>query len=73
MSNIYVKRSYSPEPRVPFDPNNREHLLDYAEFLKYNNWRSGCKFLLEEPYEDIPTMVRRKLVEHFMKSYVEQV
>jgi hypothetical protein len=73
MSLLYHKKSYSPPTRVPFDPANREHLLDYAEYLKYNNWRSGCRFLLEEPYQDIPTMVRRKVVEHFMKSYIDQV
>jgi len=73
MTLLYHKRTYTPAPRVEFDPSNREHLLDYAEFLKYNNWRNGCKFLLEEPYQDIPTMVRRKVVMHFMKSYIDQV
>lgn len=58
---------------VKFDPSNREHLLDYAEFLKYNNWRNGCPFELEEPYQDVPTMLRRTAIMHFMKSYMDQV
>lgn len=73
MTNLYHKPTYVPDPRVPFDPTNREHLLDYAEFLKYNNWRHGCPFLLEEPYQDIPTMLRRKAIDFFMRSYIEQV
>jgi hypothetical protein len=73
MNYLYLKKKHEPRARVQFDPSNTEHLLDYAEFLKYNNWRRGCRFLLEEPYPDIPTMIRRKLAMHFMRPYVDQV
>jgi hypothetical protein len=56
--------SFTTEPRVRFDPSNHEHRLDYASFLKYNNWQGGCRFLLEDPYEDIPTMINAKITEH---------
>lgn len=71
--NPYNKRSYTLQPRVAFDPTNREHLLDYAEFLKYNNWIRGCKYLLEDPYSDIPTMIAAKVGEHFMRQFVDMV
>ena len=69
----YNKKVYSPQPRVVFDATNKKHLKDYAEFLKYNNWKSGCRYLLEDPYMDIPTMINEKIVHHFLNSYMERV
>ena len=63
----------APKPRVLFDPSAYEHRLEYAGFLKYSGWRNGCPFLLEEPYEDIPTMINAKLTEHSLKSLMELV
>lgn len=68
---VYRERAYVVKPRVNFDPANRKHRLDYAQFLKYNNWKNGCKYLLEEPYVDIPTMIQDKLVRHYLKSAME--
>jgi hypothetical protein len=70
---VYRKRSYIIKPRVAFDASNRAHRLDYAQFLKYNNWKNGCKYFLEEPYMDIPSMIHDKLVHHYLKSMMEQV
>lgn len=65
---MYRKSVLSVRPRVAFDPNNREHQLDFAEFLKYNNWRTGCRFMLEDPYEDIPSMIKDKLIAYYMSD-----
>ena len=73
MYNTYRKRSFTVAPRVIFDPPNSKHMLDYASFLKYNNWKDGCHFLLEDPYTDIPTMIRAKVVEYRMAQYMNQV
>jgi hypothetical protein len=70
---MYRVKTYNPKPRVIFDPNNHEHRLDYAAFLKYNGWRSGCPFLLEDPYEDIPTMINAKITENALKSLMSIV
>lgn len=51
--------------RVKFDPTNVQHMLDYADFLKSNNWRHGCPYYLEDPYTDIPTMIQSKIAQHF--------
>ena len=73
MFNTYRKHSFTIPPRIVFDPANYQHMLDYAGFLKYNNWRNGCKFLLEDPYEDIPTMIRTKIVDYRIKQFIDQV
>jgi hypothetical protein len=69
----YSKRVIQEKPRVLFDPNNKKHLVDYASFLKYNNWKNGCQYLLEDPYMDIPTMINEKVVSHFLTKYMEKV
>jgi hypothetical protein len=73
MSNLYHKKAFSPEPRVVFDPENEQHVLDYASFIKYNGWKRRCRYLLEDPYSDIPTMINAKLVTHYLKSHLERV
>lgn len=73
MSNTYRKRAYAIPARVVFDPSNSKDMLDFAEFLKYNNWRHGCRFLLEDPYTDIPTMICAKVVGYRMTQYITQV
>lgn len=69
----FRKSVLNVKPRVVFDPDNREHRLDFAEFLKYNNWRSGCYFLLEDPFHDIPTMCKAKLLDYYMTFEFNQV
>jgi|GEM_PF-5033043 hypothetical protein len=69
----YHKKSFKIPERVIFDPSNEKHLLDYALFIKYNNWKNGCNYLLEDPYMDIPTMVHDKVVNHFLSRFIEKV
>lgn len=60
--------------RVHFDPNNSQHLLDYAHFLKYNAWgKEGCPFFLEDDYDNIPAMLNEITLKHFMSKYMEKV
>lgn len=70
---MYRKTVFSVNPRVIFDPSNYEHMRDYATFLKYNNWKNGCNYLLEDPYEDIPTMLNAKIVAHYLKPIMLNV
>lgn len=55
--------------RVYFDPLNEDHLRDYANFIQKNNWQNGCRYILEQPFEDIPSMISSKLMKHFLKPY----
>lgn len=55
--------------KITFDPSNVEHLVDFRNFLEYNAWGGmGCKYDLEFPYLDIPSMCRDKVVSHFLKD-----
>jgi hypothetical protein len=73
MSNLYRKKAFAPKAREIFDAENQEHVLDYASFIKYNSWKGGCNYLLEDPYMDIPTMINAKLVTHYLKEHLEHV
>ncbi len=66
-------RGRAPRARVPFDASNRKHMLDFARFVKYNSWREGCSYFLEDPYSDIPTMIRAKIADHTLSKLVEKV
>ena len=58
--------------RVYFDPLNEDHLKDYASFIERNNWKNGCQYILEQPFEDIPSMINSKLIRHFLKDYLNK-
>jgi hypothetical protein len=69
----YRKSALVPKVRVVFDPKNRKHMLDFARFVKYNGWREGCSYYLEDPYSDIPTMIRAKIADAVVESLTEKV
>lgn len=69
----YKKSVLNIRPRVIFDPNNTEHMVAFANFVKYNNWKSGCPFYLEEPYGDIPTMIYSKVAENCVVQHMQVV
>lgn len=73
MSNQYRKSALVPKTRIAFDPSNRKHMLDFARFVKYNNWKDGCSYYLEDPYSDIPTMIRYKIANFVVASLTEKV
>ncbi len=70
---MYHVKSYNPQPRIVFDPASHQHRLAYALFLKYNGWKGGCPFLLEEPYGDIPSMINAKIAEHSLRPLMDLV
>ena len=71
-----LRRFLNARQRVVFDPANPEHLRVYANFLKHSSWefvnergeRNQIFFQLEVPFEDIPTMVARKIAVHHMRQ-----
>lgn len=73
MPNSYRKSALAPRTRVTFDPSNRKHMLDFARFVKYNTWKDGCSYYLEDPYSDIPTMIRAKIADFVVASLTEKV
>lgn len=73
MNNSYRKSVLAPKTRIQFDPRNRKHMLDFARFVKYNGWKDGCAYYLEDPYSDIPTMIRHKIADAVVNSFAEKV
>lgn len=68
---LYYESVLKPRERIHFDPSNKDHVQDYANFLKNANWKEGCKYLLEQPYQDIPSMINNKLIRHFLNPYIK--
>jgi len=50
-----------------FDPKNHYHLKLFKYFLNEKKWGAPCPFLLEEPYLNIPDMLKDK----YIKSLLE--
>ena len=69
----YRRSVLSTRPRVLFDPSNPKHMKDFARFVKYNNWTEGCNYLLEDPYGDIPSMIRGKIADFYIGKYTQKV
>jgi len=73
MTNEYRRSVLAPKERVKFNPRNRKHMIDFAKFVKYNNWTEGCSYFLEDPFTDIPTMIRAKIADYTLSKLVEKV
>jgi hypothetical protein len=69
----YRKTTIVPRTRVAFDPSNPAHMLDFAKFVKYNGWKDGCSYLLEDPFTDIPSMIYSKIANYTLTKYMEKV
>jgi hypothetical protein len=51
-----------------FNTLNKNHLKLAKDFFRNSRWgKSGCPFVLEWPYEDIPYMLKTKITEHALK------
>lgn len=59
--------------RVVFNPADTGHLMEFAAFIKYRNWRAGCPFYLEEPYDNIPAMLNAKVARHAVLELLDKV
>ena len=73
MSTLYRKSKLVPKTRVEFNPANKKHMLDFAMFIKYNGWKNGCSYYLEDPFMDIPSMIRTKIADFATSKYMEKV
>ena len=46
--------------RREFNPSNKEDLKELKYFIENKQWRDGCPFYAEFPWEDIPVMCLEK-------------
>jgi hypothetical protein len=51
-------------PKYLFDPKNKNHVNMLKRFLSEYKWGCPCPFLLEEPYLDIPAMMKDKYIKN---------
>lgn len=69
----YHNSTLVPKTRVVFNPANKKHVLDFARFIKYNGWKNGCSYYLEDPFTDIPAMIRYKIAEYSVSKLLDKV
>ena len=53
-----------------FNPYDKEHLKTYRKFLQTRNWATGCPFQLEWPYDSVPVMIEKKLIEAYLDDII---
>ncbi|MFZ9611064.1 MAG: hypothetical protein ACO294_10220 [Methylococcales bacterium] len=53
--------------RVIFEPNNKEHVAQFRNFMINNRWENGCPFELVWPYLSIPDMIKDQIIKAYLK------
>jgi hypothetical protein len=63
-----LKSFVTSRPHVVFEPDNVDHRSAYFTFLSTGRWaNSPYRFILEEPYVDLPTCINTKMMRYFSK------
>lgn len=58
-------------PKRVFDPKNPEDLKVFQRFLKEMTWDGPCPFYLEWPYEEIPAMIKDRILNHHIGDLIK--
>lgn len=45
-----------------FDPKNKKDVEIFKKFMAENKWGGPCPFILEEPYLNIPHMMKERYI-----------
>jgi hypothetical protein len=53
--------------KTNFDPNNKEHLQKFKNFLHNRKWGDCCPFFIEWPYNSIPDMIKDKIIKNMFE------
>jgi hypothetical protein len=53
-----------------FDPANLDDLNEYKYFMTTGRWRTPCPFFTEEPYNNVISMIERKIAKHWIDAMV---
>jgi hypothetical protein len=70
MLKTFVKHT---RPHTIFDAENEEHRRAYFTYINSRSW-DGCKFrfIVEEPYVDLPTNIDRKMISYYIAREFEK-
>jgi len=61
-----LKSFIKTRPHVVFEAGNSDHRSAYFEYLSTGKWgNSAFRFILEEPYLDLPACISAKMVKYF--------
>ena len=53
-----------------FDPTSPEDLKAFQDFYKTKKWTPYCPFILDWPYDNVPDMIKSKLVDTYLDKIV---
>lgn len=54
-------------PVVAFDPSNKDHRRDYAEFLRTGSWgHCAVRYELDESCGELQSRIQRNLLEYYL-------
>ena len=56
-----------------FNPASATDLAEYKSFTETNNWGSGCPFVLEWPYHDVPSMIKQRIIDRHLARIISTV
>lgn len=49
------------EKRV-FNAHAKEDLIEFGHFLTHTTWKTNCPFVLQDPYTNVPDMIRSQII-----------
>lgn len=54
---------------VTFDAKNKDHRNAFYIFNTKHTWgKTNIRFILEQPFVDIPSMIQSKLLQYYMSN-----
>lgn len=58
---------YIGRPWVNFDAKNKQHRKWFAEFQRAGTWgRCPVRFIISDDHGDLLTLIRRRLIDHYV-------
>lgn len=62
--SILVQHQLVTNQKRIFNPKIKTDIDLLKRFIRLNSWGGTCPFLLEEPYLDIPAMMKDKYIKY---------
>ena len=62
--SVLVEHQLLTNQKHRFNPKNKNDIALLKQFITEYKWGGPCPFLLEEPYLDIPAMMKDKYIKN---------
>jgi hypothetical protein len=53
-----------------FNPQRREDLQEYQNFVTQGTWKNGCPFILEWPFLNVIDMIKQKIINRHLAKII---